>query len=251
MIFLRGEHTLKVQAIITNATSFSMVGESVNTSRIMCTQSGCGGFYFQFVSSLSISSLSFVSDSHSINAMYVNDFQLTNCTFSDSLDAVITVSFCEQVTFRGIHTFQNNTGSAIYAEYSAITFDGNASFINNRGSIGGAIYLLRTPVNITSTGRVLLINNSASGDFGGGGMYLLNSHVNITGTLSLTNNSAKFGGGFYLDIYSKIYFHPTATTHVYFSKNYGQRGGAIYVKDYSPLSCNRRVLFSDSRFSRF
>ena len=63
MIFLPGKHTFNVMANITSVAGFSMVGESENTSTIICSGLGCGGFYFDNVTGLNVTQLSFVSHS--------------------------------------------------------------------------------------------------------------------------------------------------------------------------------------------
>ena len=65
MIFLPGKHTFNVQANVTSVTGFSLVGGSENTSTVICSGLGCGGFYFDNITGLNVTQLSFVSDSPS------------------------------------------------------------------------------------------------------------------------------------------------------------------------------------------
>ena len=61
MIFLPGKHTFNVIANVTSVIGFSMVRVSANTTTIVCSGLRCGGFYFDNVTSLNVTQLSFVS----------------------------------------------------------------------------------------------------------------------------------------------------------------------------------------------
>ena len=110
MIFLPGEHTLKTQANISTVTSFSMIGESEDTCKIICSGPECGGFYFEDVLDLVIRNLSFVSNSYSITAEHVDTLQLTNCMFANGSDTAI-ITNGSNVVLDG-NTFVNNSGQS-------------------------------------------------------------------------------------------------------------------------------------------
>ena len=89
-----------------------MVEESEDTSRIICSGSRCGGLYFENISYLNISNLSFVSDSHSITVVHMSDdFQLINCTFANSSSTAL-IAYNSSLLLEG-NTFVNNSGGRI------------------------------------------------------------------------------------------------------------------------------------------
>ena len=234
MIFLPGEHTLKTQANISTVTSFSMIGESEDTCKIICSGPECGGFYFEDVLHLVIRNLNFVSDSHSITAEHVDHLQLTNCMFANGSDTAF-IANGSNLVLDG-NTFVNNSGQSadqrkaalgggIAAVFSNLTFQGQNNFWNNTRTnfinntarnehtpllSGGSGFLLlsaestsvngggvlMSSCNAQIGGNVTFLNNLASGESDyGGGAYLYNSNVNITGIVVLTNNSAGAKGG--------------------------------------------------------
>ena len=111
MVFLPGKHTFNVIANISSVTSFSMFGGFANTSTIVCSGLRCGGFSFDNVTSLNVTQLSFVSDSHSITTKNVYGFQLTNCIFANSSNTAI-IANNSNLHIEG-NTFINNTGGAV------------------------------------------------------------------------------------------------------------------------------------------
>ena len=111
MIFLPGEHTFNVMANVTNITDFSMVGGSANTTTIVCSGLRCGGFYFDDVTSLIVTQLSFISDSHSIITKNVYGFQLVNCIFANSSNTAV-IANNSNVHIEG-NIFINNTGGTV------------------------------------------------------------------------------------------------------------------------------------------
>ena len=272
MIFLPGEHTLKTQANISTVTGFSMIGESEDTCKIICSGPECGGFYFEDVTHLVIRNLSFVSDTHCITAEHVDTLQLTNCTFANGSDTAF-ITNGSNVVLDG-NTFVNNSGQstdqrkatlggAIAAVFSNLTFQGQnifwnntrTDFINNTAqnehipllSDGSGFLLLSAESTSVNSGGVLLsscnaqiggnvtfLNNLASGESGyGGGAYLYNSNVNITGTIVLTNNSAGTKGGGLEMVDSNV----TISGSVQFTDNYaGFAGGGMDVN-----SCNLEI----------
>jgi len=89
MIFLPGEHVFDAQANVADVNGFSMLAESEGTSKIICSGSKCGGFYFENILNLYVTNLSFVSDSQSITMAHVLDFRLVSCTFANSSNTAL------------------------------------------------------------------------------------------------------------------------------------------------------------------
>ena len=272
MIFLPGEHTLKTQANISTVTSFSMIGESEDTCKIICSGPECGGFYFEDVLHLVIRNLSFVSSSHSITAVHVDNLLLTNCTFANGSDTAF-ITNNSNLTLDG-NTFVNNSGQSadqrmvalgggIAAVFSNLTFQGQNIFMNNtRTSFinstalnehppllsGGSDFVLLRAENTSVTGggvllsscnaridgNITFLNNLASGESGyGGGAYLYDCNVNITGIVVLTNNSAGAKGGGFEMVDSNV----TISGSLQFTDNYaGFAGGGMDVN-----SCNLEI----------
>ena len=206
MIFLPGEHTFNVMANVTSVIGFSMVGGSVNTSTIVCSGLGCGGFCFDDVTGLNVTQLSFVSDSHSITTKNVYGFQLVNCIFANSSNTAI-IANNSNLHIEG-NTFINNTGGAVQwmtfvpgggiaVISSNMTLQGENKFLNLACAAdfcgGGAIYAENSTVDLA--GNTTFINNTAASTNhssligGGGGLLLFNSTVSITGHVHIANNS--------------------------------------------------------------
>ena len=151
-------------------------------------------------------------------------------------------------------------GGAITSFQSTMIFtrESIVHFSNNQASDGGA--LLATESKITIYGETTIANNMANGS--GGGISLKQSHLEIkgmcqfvnnvavrgggihapsstiavfqSGTLQITNNSAKFGGGIYLEVNPKLYILKNTPTFSYLmtlTGNYANYGGGLYVSD--------------------
>ena len=206
MIFLPGKHTFNVMANVTSVTGFSLVGGSENTSTIVCSGLRCGGFYFDNVTGLNVTQLSFVSDSHSITTKDVHDFHLVNCTFANSSNTAL-IANNSNLLIEG-NTFINNTGGnvqqmtfipggGIAVVTSSVTLQGQNNFVSLACTAdicgGGAMYAENSTVDLA--GNTTFINNTATSTTnssligGGGGLLLLNTAVSITGYVDMTNNS--------------------------------------------------------------
>ena len=206
MIFLPGKHTFNVMANVTSVTGFIMAGGSMNTSTIVCSGLGCGGFYFDNVTGLNVTQLSFVSDSHSITTKDVYNFQLVNCIFANSSNTAL-IANNSNLLIEG-NTFINNTGGTVQemtfipgggiaVVTSNVTLQGQNNFLNLACAAdicgGGAMYAENSTVDLA--GSTTFINNTATSTTnsslisGGGGLLLLNTAVSITGLVDMTNNS--------------------------------------------------------------
>ena len=231
MVFLPGVHNLEEgQVRVANVGNFSMIKEaSVNASTVMCSGSGCGGFYFDNVSHLLVSGLAFTADrpsSYSISAVHVQEFLLVNCTFANSSSKTALFGDKSNLFLDG-NTFANNSvegpadsfppGAGIGLISCNLTFQGQNSFLNNSCSggacRGGAIY--GEASRIIFKGNTSFVDNSVINSaqvkeaFGGGGFLFIGSTVDIAGHVSFIDNVASnadfldgtcqiCGGGAYL-----------------------------------------------------
>ena len=198
---------------------------------------------------------------------------ITNSTFDENNGSLY--AFNSNLTFSGHLTFENSMepviagnavtsqdGGAITSFQSTVIFtkESVVHFSNNRASDGGA--LLATESTITIYGETTIANNMANSSGGGislkqsrleikgmcqfvnnvavrgGGIHASSSTIAVyqPGTLQLTNNSAKFGGGLYLEVNPKLYIlKNTRTSRVSvlmnFTGNHANNGGAVYVAD--------------------
>ena len=198
---------------------------------------------------------------------------ITNSRFDENNGSLYT--FNSNLTFSGNLTIENSMepviagngvtsqeGGAITSFQSTVIFtrESVVHFSNNRASDGGA--LLATESTITIYGKTTIANNMANSS--GGGIFLKQSHLEIkgvcqfvnnvavkgggihassstivvlqSGTLRVTNNSAKFGGGIYLEVNPKLYTlkNTDEERDIYlltFTGNHANYGGALYVSD--------------------
>ena len=199
---------------------------------------------------------------------------ITNSRFDENIGSFY--SFNSNLNFSGHLTFENSMepvisgnrvssqeGGAITSFQSTVIFarESIVQFSNNQASHGGA--LLATDSMITIYGKTTIANNMANSS--GGGISLKQSHLGIKGmcqfvnnvavrgggihassstiavyqpgTLHVTNNSAKFGGGLYLEVNPKLYFLKNTGDFYEVSYlmdltgNHANYGGAVYVSD--------------------
>ena len=150
-------------------------------------------------------------------------------------------SFQSTVIFtrESIVHFSNNTarnGAAILATESTIMMYGETTIANNVANVsGGGISLKRSRLEIK--GNCQIVNNVA---VRGGGIHASSSIIAVyqSGTLRVTNNSAEFGGGLYLEVNPKLYVlkiipvnTPNNESIISCTGNRAYYGGAIYVAD--------------------
>ena len=197
-------------------------------------------------------------------------------------------AFSSNITFRGTTRFENCTepslnhnsevsrkeGGAITSYHSTVTFTGPSTLKNNRAEDGGAVLAIDSDIRVW--GEIIISSNMATSG-GGGGVHLIKSdfyidgHCNFTqnhasvrgggvyasgssivvqqrGKLGFTSNSAKNGGGAYLEISSRLVTFSKFTGilngereigYVVFEGNYAKNGsgGAIYIADTNSVTC--------------
>ena len=197
---------------------------------------------------------------------------VTNSRFNENIGSLYT--FNSNLTFSGHLTFENSMepviagngvtsqGGAITSFQSTVIFtrESVVHFLNNRASDGGA--LLATESTITIYGETTIANNMANSSGGGislkqsrleikgvcqfvnnvavrgGGIHASSSIIAVDqpGTLQVTNNSAKFGGGLYLEVNPKLYILKNTREQgvsylMNLTGNHANNGGALYVSD--------------------
>ena len=156
-------------------------------------------------------------------------------------------------------------GGAIYAIDSTIDVDKNVSMTFNSAFVLGGGALLQYSKLIIQYDAILdVINNTASTK--GGGLYTTNSRITILlnresgfikgSAVSFINNSAKHGGGVYLELASELFiekiglFHNSSVAkrcNFCFISNHANLGGAIYIAD----ETNYEICSSTSRWSHY
>ena len=185
-------------------------------------------------------------------SLYTFNSNLTfsgHLTFKNSMEPVISgnevtrqeggtiTSFQSTVIFtrESLVQFSNNRasdGGTLLATESMITIYGETTIANNMAnSSGGGISLKQSRLEIN--GKCQFVNNVA---VRGGGIHASSSTITVyqPGTLHVTNNSAKFGGGIYLEVNPKLYILRNTPHIIYlmnFSGNHANNGGAMYVSD--------------------
>ena len=187
---------------------------------------------------------------------------------STSQEGGVITSFQSTVIFATESNtyFLNNQarrGGAILAIESTIIMYGEATIANSNNNIaianssGGGISLKQSRLEIRR--KCHLVNNSA---VRGGGIHASSSTIAAyqPGILQITNNTAEFGGGMYLEINSKLYVLKvekldntiytltyeggilsvisenktkidSLTYYLNFTRNIARYGGAVYVAD--------------------
>ena len=142
-------------------------------------------------------------------------------------------------------------GGAIYAIDSTVNVNKEVLMMFNSAFVlGGGALLQYSKVTIQYNAFLDVVNNSASTK--GGGIYATNSRITVLlnreleiysingSSVSFTNNSAKFGGGVYLELASELFidkigfFHNDSAAkrcNFCFISNHANLGGAIYVSD--------------------
>ena len=107
-------------------------------------------------------------------------------------DSVLLIRDRSAVSFQGDIAFINNRGrqgGALSAYNSDITFQGDITFINNRGRQGGALSAYNS--DITFQGDITFINNRGRQ---GGALFVYSSEIRFQGDIAFTNNSGRQGG---------------------------------------------------------
>ena len=152
------------------------------------------------------------------------------------------------ITFGGTSTIMFNnyqankvSGGAMYIANSIITFKGNSTvqFYSNKGAYidGGAMSVVYSKVTFKENSNVLFLGNSA-GHRSGGAMYVnQNSFISFEGSskAEFSNNSASFhyGGAMYIENNCTVRF--MENTKVKFDSNHANKGGGIYIDTQSTV----------------
>ena len=205
----------------------------------------------------SIFMLNFLSDGIG-GAVLVSNTVLTlnNCSFMHngvrSAGGALAATQ-SQVHFRNTCNFEQNEahyGGAIYAIDSVLYVHGNLTIILCRAYILGGGALLQFSKLICQYDAIITVyNNSAATK--GGGIYSTNSRITVYfnresesskgSAVYIKNNSAKLGGGVYLELASELFIESTGLVSeqsantlcnfCFFSNHAHLLGGAIYVAD--------------------
>ena len=138
--------------------------------------------------------------------------------------------------FYGNTTFLQNKGTdggAVYAKDAVINFQGSVMFLENKGGYGGALMLYQNvSVVIGQFAEVSFVRNHAKTS--GGAVYARDSQIVITGqNLSFVENEGYDGGAVTLFSGSTLYLGENSS--ITFVSNHAYRyGGAVhYVDDYT------------------
>ena len=156
------------------------------------------------------------------------------------------------VHFNGSYRLEHNhgeNGGAIYAVESKLYVNAKMTVVNNTATEnGGGLYLYQSEVYCQQNCHLTLQGNEATEK--GGGIHLVSSFIVLNAPqlsmqakwLELTRNTAKEGGGLFLEANSKLYivqyspsFHRDRSSDysISFTSNSAEYGGAVYVDDYT------------------
>ena len=127
------------------------------------------------------------------------------------------------IAAKSLALFTNNvasqSGGAIYScNYAKVIFEGNASFINNTATFGGAL-CFDSSCLFTFNGNTSFINSTDEA-------IPYYSEIIFEGNASFINNTASFGGALYFD--SACIFKFQGNSLVEFENNVAVYGGAIH-----------------------
>jgi len=234
MAFLPGDHLLDKNITVANVARLTMRGEpsSSSVATIVCKWSV--GLSFTNMIEFQTHSLAFASCSRKIDSpsaiyyallLHSTQFaELVNCSFHNNLGTALVVNNTG-VTLAGNSEFSHNhcgddlcAGGGVIAVHSNLTFQGNTTFLENRG---GAISLLNTALSFSGTNH--FIRNSAQC---GGAIYTNSSVISFSGNSNLIGNSANFGGAIYPSENTVLSF---TGTNNFINNSAGYDGGAIYA----------------------
>ena len=219
LIFLPGDHNLTRDIKITNIGHFAMLGDTTTQSppgsRIVCTSPASITIESIFnleISFMAVFSCGSGSSSGAIHVQLVEDFQLSNVTFQNSMDVSLKVcgsngvlrgtQFIDNmgvgvnitrstVRFKGGNCFLRGHGGGVVSYGSTLIFSDFLMFASNIAENGGGILAERSI--IYCNGRLSFMINSVFQY--GGGMYAYNSTLNCEGQISFMHNTALGGGG--------------------------------------------------------
>ena len=210
------------------------------------------GSFFAFNSNISFSGCS----------LFKACFTPKNTTAAFKEGGALTV-YQTTLNFQGEHRFENNhaeIGGAILGTESEIYVSKKANVAvvsNNAKKSGGGLYLSQSELFHLQESSLMIYNNTACAK--GGGIHAASSSMKLTVTgskdtdergdiievyrgamLNIAGNTAQYGGGVFLEGYSKLillkdYIFDSITNHsaVHFIENFAHNGGAVYVDDAS------------------
>lgn len=155
-------------------------------------------------------------------------------------------AFQSNVVIDGESEFYSNfaeTGGAVHLTESTLYVNCQMIITNNTALInGGGVYLYQSEISCQQRGTLIISDNKANEN--GGGIFAVSSTTKVTtrsyfvqgAYLEITNNSAKRGGGIFLQANAKIYVFKTDTfqdvnSTMYLISNSASYGGAVYVDD--------------------
>ena len=180
------------------------------------------------------------------NVTFSGYTRFENCGIMHLSGGVIS-STRSNVYFSGVtHMFSNqgDVGGAIVSTGSVVSISGNTIIANNKANRGGGIYLQDSNFEVKGVhASCFIFNNTASVQ--GGGIYAFGSAIIVyqRSALHFMDNSAKKGGGAYLEVNSKILVkkqYPDHSSPMKFAGNKAIYGGAIHVDDISNYgACTR------------
>ena len=139
------------------------------------------------------------------------------------------------------------SGAAMYSSDSRIKIVGGLQVTsNNARKNGGGIFLQQSVLTCQTNGHLTMTGNVALEE--GGAIYASGSTIKFNAwtqqtLLSIQNNSAKSGGGLYLETSAKIVIAKYSNTYsnlVDFTGNSADYGGAVFVNDDTlSVACTR------------
>ena len=219
--------------------------------------------YVEFIGSTKLMNNQGALLAYNATVEFIGNTVISNCT-SMNKDSLVNLPFVEEggavrsylshLTFQGNTTFTNNRakyGGAMYAVESFILFmitnsrvpdltgsePGTSTVIaiqnNTATRSGGGMYIYRSTVVIRHNNYQITANVAYEK---GGGIYLAHSDIKLevdkdkTGSLSLARNSARLGGGFYLEGISRLQVY-APNGSIKLTENYADYGAAIFVDD--------------------
>ena len=175
-------------------------------------------------------------------------------------------------------------GGSVTIFHSSLTFHGRTYFVRNKGENGGALYAVKSTINVY---EYLLVGMNEANENGGGiylyqsdfqcndvcnisqnhatneggALYVSSGSVNVGGigyvtvtdrypyrTIYVVDNRAKLGGGMHLSENAKIYFIESehlVTGRIIFTRNTANYGGALYVKDNTTSGACHSLSYSE------
>ena len=130
-------------------------------------------------------------------------------------------------------------GGAIFMQQnSLVLIQGEATFNNNSGDSGGAVFSVNS--SLTLSGNVKFINNDATSGFGGA-ISAYSSNINYQEEIIFELNSATSGGAIFIE--NSIM---DCLDNVTFASNTARfRGGAVYIVD-SKMTVSGRIDFVEN-----